>query len=57
MSGDESSGGLSSCLHCGGNGTEPFGDEECQICLGEKVVPREVNRQYYEQIREVLDDG
>lgn len=51
--------GLEPCLHCGGDGTEPFSDDtKCQICLGEQSVPRAMNREYYDRIQPVLEaDG
>lgn len=49
--------GPGDCLHCGGSGVEPFSDDEkCAICLGEQTIPAEMNREYYEAVREALDD-
>lgn len=46
------------CLHCGGTGEEPFSDgETCGICLGERAVPEQVNRDYYETVSAALSDS
>lgn len=43
------------CLHCAGDGTEPFTDEKCRICLGEEAVPVEINQDYYRLVSDALE--